>query len=317
MVDEASMFSLRSKSGPAGFASALTFFLTAFVFLALPVTANAAPEGGEEPSPPAPPQIALEPGGYDFGLLEANRESRETTFQLRNTGSVAAPVYSLEVTGSSSWSFSTGNTSCFLHPLEPGEACYVQVAFHPQEVGSLSAQLRAVTEGGISTTADLSGEGGRSHLAAGTDPTNFGAVAVGSAGVARTIDITNEGNLPGGAFIAVIAGGAVGSFHLLDENCTGVLLSPGASCNLQVNFTPVGTGVKTARLLLVGDGDGGTQITLSGVGLDPEPAAAPDAPPPVTAVGKPRRGHRARSRPRRRHGLSRFRAAIADQRLPH
>src|SRR4051794_10067951 len=109
------MFSLRSKPGPAGFASALTVFVAALAMLALPSAAAAAPESGEGPTPPPPPEISLEPGSYDFGLAETNRESRETTFELRNTGSVVAPVYSLEVTGSGSWSFSTGNTSCFLH----------------------------------------------------------------------------------------------------------------------------------------------------------------------------------------------------------
>jgi hypothetical protein len=296
------MFSLRSKPGSAGFASALTLLLAALALLVLPSAAVAAPEGGEEPAPAPLPQLALEPGSYDFGLLEANRSSSEATFQLRNTGSVPAPVYSLEVTGSGSWAFSTGNTNCFLHSLEPGETCSVQVAFHPQDTTSFSAQLRAVSEGGISTTADLSGEGGRALLAAAADPTNFGSVPVGSAGVTRTIDITNQGNLPGGAFIAVIAGGAVGSFHLLDENCTGVLLSPGATCNLQVNFSPVGTGAKTARLLLVGDGDGPTQITLSGVGLPGQesgamPRAGAFESPAQTQ--QPRRKHRKRGQRRR------------------
>jgi hypothetical protein len=297
------MFSLRSKPGPAGFASALTLFLVACALLVLPSAAPAAPEGGEEPSPPPLPQLTLEPGSYDFGLLEANRSNSEATFQLRNTGSVSAPVYSLEVTGSGSWAFSTGNTNCFLHPLEPSETCSIQVSFHPQDTASFSAQLRAVSEGGVSTTADLSGEGGRSLLAAASDPTNFGSVSIGSSGVTRTIDITNKGNLPGGAFIAVIAGGAVGSFHLLDENCTGVLLSPGAICNLQVNFNPVGTGAKTAHLLLVGDGDGGTQITLSGVGLPPSQRSAAlsqvNAPAPPAHSQQPRRKHRKHGQRRR------------------
>jgi hypothetical protein len=311
------MFSLRSKPGPAGFASAFALFLAALALLALPSAAVAAPQGGEEPSPPPLLQLTLEPGSYDFGLLEANRSNGEATFQLRNTGSVAAPVYSLEVTGAGAWAFSTGNTNCFLHSLEPGETCSVQVSFHPQDATPFSAQLRAVSEGGVSTTAELSGEGGRSALTAASDPTNFGSVAVGSSGVTKTIDITNNGNMSGGAFIAVIAGGAIGSFHLLDENCTGVPLSPGATCNLQVNFNPVATGSKTARLLLVGDGSDGNQITLSGVGLDPEPAAASSASGSATpAAGKPRRRHRARSKPQRRNSLRRYRLAVANQRLP-
>ena len=138
---------------------------------------------------------------------------------------------------------------------------------------------------------------------------------VGSGGVTRTIDVTNKGNMPGGAFIAVISGGAVGSFHLLDENCTGIPLSPGATCNLQVSFDPISTGAKTARLFLVGDGDGGAQITLTGIGLEPGSqrvetavAASRHRPP------EPRRKHRRRAKatPRRRSAVGRSPRPRAD-----
>jgi hypothetical protein len=261
------MFSLRSKSEPARSASAATFLIAVCaLFAAIPAIASAAPQPGEEPPLP---QIAFEPGSYDFGLHEANRETSQTNIQLRNVGSVPAPIYSLQIVGSGSGAFWTGNTDCFNHALEPNQTCSIQVSFNPNDVAPFSAQLRAESEGGISFTAELSGEGGRPELTAAANPTNFGSVAVGSGGVTKTIDVTNEGNMPGGAFIAVISGGAVGSFHLLDENCTGIPLSPEATCNLQVNFDPISTGAKTARLFLAGDGEGGAQISLTGVGLEP------------------------------------------------
>jgi hypothetical protein len=270
------MFSLRSKSEPVRSASAATFLIAACaLFAAIPVAAPAAPQPGEEPPLP---QIAFEPGSYDFGLLEANRESRQTSFQLRNIGSVPAPIYSIQTVGSGSGAFWTGNSDCFNHPLEPSETCSIQVNFGPDDVALFSAQLRAQSDAGTSFTAELSGEGGRPELTAATNPTNFGSVAVGSDGVTKTIDVTNEGNMPGGAFIAIISGGAVGSFHLLDENCTAIPLSPDATCNLQVSFDPISTGAKTARLFLVGDGEGGAQITLTGVGVADEPQAGGTSP---------------------------------------
>lgn len=279
MVDEACMFSLRSKSESARIASAATLFaVVCLVSAAIPALAVAAPAEGEEP---AAPQLAFEPGSFDFGLHEANRENSQNNFQLRNVGSVAAPIYSLQIVGSGSGAFWTGNTDCFNHALEPGETCSVQVSFNPYEVAPFSAQLRAQSDASTSFTAELSGEGGRPELTAAANPTNFGTVAVGSGGVTKTIDVTNEGNMPGGAFIAIISGGAVGSFQLLDENCTGIPLSPDATCNLQVSFDPISTGAKTARLFLVGDGDGGVQISLTGVGLEPTSqlgeASAPQA----------------------------------------
>lgn len=304
MVDEVSMFSLRSKSEPARSASAATFLIAACaLFAAIPAVASAAPQPGEEPGEPPLPQIAFEPGSYDFGLHEANRETSQTNFQLRNVGSVPAPLYSILVVGSGSGAFWTGNSDCFNHPLEPNETCSIQVSFNPNNVAPFSAQLRAESERGTSFTAALSGEGGRPELTAATNPTNFGSVAVGSGGVTKTIDVTNQGNMPGGAFIAVISGGAVGSFHLLDENCTGIPLSPNATCNLLVNFDPISSGAKTARLFLAGDGEGGAQISLTGVGLEPtsQPggASAPQAgSAAVQSQPKPRRKRRNRGQHR-------------------
>jgi hypothetical protein len=309
------MFSLRGKPQSARSASAAKLFIAACMALAaIPALAAAAPVEGEEP--PAP-QLAFEPGGYDFGLHEVNREDSQNHLQLRNVGSVPAPIYSLEIVGSGSGAFWIGNSDCFGRTLEPGETCSVQADFNPYAVAPFSAQLRAGSSQGTSFTAELSGEGGRPALATATDPTNFGSVAVGSGGVTKTIDVTNQGNMPGGAFIAIVSGGAVGSFHLLDENCTGIPLRPKATCNLQVSFDPISTGAKTARLFLVGDGEGGAQITLTGVGLDPEPSSesSPGGLVGNAVVGKPRRLHRNRSKPQRGSGLRRRRLGVADQRL--
>ncbi len=296
------MFSLRSKSKSARRASATTLVLaTCALAAAIPTAALGAPEGGE--GLPAVPQLAFEPGSYDFGLLEANRSNAQNNFQLRNVGSVPAPVYSIEIVGSGSNAFWTGGSDCFSHAIEPGESCWVQVYFNPYDAVPFSAQLRARSESGTEFNAELSGEGGRPELRAATDPTNFGAVPVGAGGVTKTIDVTNQGNMPGGAFIAVISGGAIGSFHLLDENCTGIALSPDATCNLQVSFDPISTGAKTARLFLAGDGEGGAQITLTGVGLEAAPAQ-PEAARGSTSTAapkrKPRRNHSKRGAMRRR-----------------
>jgi hypothetical protein len=293
------MISLRSKPARAGIASALTLLTLCAAMLVLPASGMAAPAEGEgsPPEAPASPQLSFQPGSYDFGLRQVNNGG-EATLQLRNDGEVAAQVLSLEITGPGAGVFwiNGGATNCYGRNLQPAESCSVQVVFNPYDAASFSAQLRANSEGGTVFTADLSGEGGRAAIGPASDPTSFGAAAVGSPGVTRTIDITNRGNYPGGAFIAVIAGGAIGSFHLLDENCTGIPLSPGASCTLLVSFQPLSTGVKTARLGLFGDSDGGSQITLTGVGTEPESPAASESPSTSGAVGGTRDKRRAKHR---------------------
>lgn len=312
------MISFRSNPARAGIASALTLTALCAVMLALPAAGMAAPEGSEEGSPPAPPapQLSFEPGSYDFGLRQVNNND-QTTIQLRNTGEATAPVYSLQLNGGSG-AFWLGQSDCYGRTLNPNESCYVQVNFGPWDGIPFSAQLRAESEGGTAFTANLSGEGGRARIGAETESTNFGSVPVGSPGVTKTIDVTNTGNYPGGSFIAVIAGGAIGSFQLLDENCTGIPLSPGATCNLVVRFQPLSTGAKTARLGLFGDSDGGAQIMLTGVGLDPEPVED-DEPRADAALASvpPRHRHRVQRRPRRNGSLHRQRRALAERRATH
>jgi hypothetical protein len=266
--------------------------------LVVPAAGMAAPSEGEPgpPEGPALPQLTFEPGSYDFGLQQANSNTSQAYLQLRNNGAAVAPIYSLEIVGPGSSSFWIGQSNCYGANLNPNETCSVQVNFNPNDATTYEAQLRVGAEGGTTFGADLSGEGGRANLGPAVDPTNFGATAVGSPGVTRAIEVTNRGNYPGGAFIAVIAGGAIGSFNLLDENCTGIPLSPGASCTLLVNFRPLSSGVKTARLGLFGDSDGGAQIALTGIGTEPESAESPASSAAAGAtVVAPRRRHRARS----------------------
>jgi hypothetical protein len=168
-----------------------------------------------------------------------------------------------------------------------------------------------VNVGSYSFAAELSGTGGRATFAPAASTTDFGVAKVGSAGTVREISISNTGNMPGGVFIAVIAGGAIGSFQILDENCTGVELVPAATCTIQVRFQPVSEGVKKAVLGLFGENDGPTPIVLTGVGSapDPGPAAATGAPGAAVAVAggrlRPRNGRRPKAvRRARRHRVA-------------
>lgn len=308
------MISLRSKPARAGLASALTLLMLCAAMLALPAVGAAAPPEGEgPPEGPSLPQLAFEPGSYDFGLRQANSNASQAYLQLRNNGTGVAPIYSLEITGPGSNAFWIGQSSCYGANLNPNETCSVQVNFNPNDAATYDAQLRAGSESATSFTANLSGEGGRAKIGPAFDPTSFGAVPVGSGGVTKAIEITNRGNYPGGAFIAVIAGGAVGSYHLLDEDCTGIPLSPEASCTVLINFDPLSTGVKVARLGLFGDSDGGAQVTLTGIGTEPEEAKEAGEPISGTAVPQLRRKRHPRPRP---HGTAhrRYRRGVAGLR---
>ncbi len=240
-----------------------------------------------------PPQISFSPSVYDFGIQQVNR-GESGNVQLLNSGEAAIQVGSYGIGGPDANNFGAGGGDCFGGRwLQPGEGCNVQVYFNPYDMVSYEAQLQ-VQAYGETFSADLLGSGGRAIVEPASNPVDFGAVAAGSAGEVQTITLTNSGNLPGNFFIAVIAGGSVGSFQLLDEDCTAAPVEPGATCTAQVRFAPQGMGPKVARLALFGNDEGGTMVMLTGEGLPAleVPAAvgsAAGAPPPAGLRTKPRR----------------------------
>jgi hypothetical protein len=271
-------------------------------------------------APPEPPQLSFEPGSYDFGLQPVNNGSGQANFQLRNTGSEGVLVNSIEIVGPGSEAFWT-NTNCFGTYLQPNETCYVQVYFSPRDTTEYAVQLRA-NAGPYSFEAELTGTGGRAILEPAFNPFDFGSTPVGSPGTTREIEIANVGNMPAGVFIAVISGGAVGSYQLLDEDCTGYMIAPDATCTVQVRFRPLSEGVKKATLSLFGDSDGGTQIVLTGVGSAPEPSPGAAADPPAAAGSAasalapvPDTGGKAPNRKHRRLKRRHKRAAVHSARL--
>jgi hypothetical protein len=315
-VDQPSMPSIRHSSKPAR--TPIVLLAMVFTILAVmavrPLAGLAAPL--EPPAEPEPPQLAIEPDHYDFGLQPLNWGSRETNFTLRNVGSEAFQVGSPQIVGPGQEAFWADYSPCYGSNLQPGESCSVRVYFGPHDAVEYSAQFR-VSVGSYSFSANLTGTGGRATFTPDSNPTDFGVAKVGSAGVTREIQVTNTGNMPGGMFIAVIAGGAIGSFQILDENCTGVELVPAATCTLQVRFQPASEGVKKATLGLFGEGEGPTPIVLTGVGTVPDPAPTAGAPGPAAAptpaAADPRPdAHRRKHRRLERH---RLRAAIHDARI--
>lgn len=212
------------------------------------------------------PQLSFSLTGLDFGIQRVN-ESRSEGLQVTNSGEATTRIGSVGTEGKDTNNFWVGSNDCWNGRwLAPGESCGLQVNFNPWQIADYEA-LVTVYADNVPFSAAVRGTGGEALLAPETNPVEFGATAVGGEGQVRTIMLSNEGN-PGGAFfIAVIAGGDVGSFQLIDENCTGEEIAPGATCVAHVRFDPAGLGTKIARLAMFGDSSGGAMVFLRGEGV--------------------------------------------------
>jgi len=237
-----------------------------------------------------PAQLAFTPAAHEFGVQRVHGEGASGLLEVTNSGEAPVQVNNFEVQGATNV-FSTGPHNC-ASPLAPGQSCAVEVYFSPQDQVAYLGELRAYASGGDYAAAALSGRGGRALIGPASNPVQFGSHAVGES-VVKTITLSNAGDLPGAFFIAVVAGGDVGSFRLLSENCTMVEIQPAESCSLRVRFEPQEPGKLAARFAMFGDGDDGVMVFLEGQGLPAETAgaeaSAQDAPYTYPAARKVRK----------------------------
>ncbi|MGH2938871.1 MAG: choice-of-anchor D domain-containing protein [Solirubrobacterales bacterium] len=228
------------------------------------------------------PELTFQPGEYDFGLVEAHSGGPRANFTLRNTGAAAVSVSNLEISGPGANEFWIPNSNCWGSMLTPGSTCSVEVQFNANEEGSYSAAV-SIQAGGVTFQAPLTARAERPQVTVSPAPLAFGATSVGSVQT-REVTLTNTGHLPVAFFIALVSGGDISSFHLVEENCTSNvfggaprIFGPGESCAATIAFEPSGVGAKAAILSFFGAGEGAMQVALEGTAVAPSVSLSPNS----------------------------------------
>ncbi len=246
--------------------------LAALALVALPAgSALAAPD--EDPPPPPAPQLTINPGSYDFGIVELNRGGSQNGLNVQNVGADWVQL-STQITGPDANAFWFSWDGCGGGNFSPGSTCGLGIQFNPSEPREYHATLK-VSAGGVDFTAELSGTGGLRQVTATPNPVDFGTATVGES-VTRSVTMQNTGNVFFQSMVAIPVGGDVGAFRLLEDNCSMRPLAPTVSCKLKVRFAPYEAEHAEATLALIGEGEP-TLITLRGDGV----AATRDEPDPT------------------------------------
>jgi trimeric autotransporter adhesin len=155
-------------------------------------------------------------------------------------------------------------TSTCSATLAPGKTCLVTVTFKPTAEGSLQATL-SVLNATLGLTQSVSLYGTGTAVSLSPSSLNFGSEPVGQTSAAQTVTLTNEGTTTLG-ITAVNINGTDPADFAQTNNC-GTSLGAGASCTINVTFTPTATGSRSAHLLVYDNGGGSPQITsLTGTG---------------------------------------------------
>jgi hypothetical protein len=221
-------------------------------------------------------------GGQRLGTTSAVRQ-----VVLRNDGGAAMTVSGVAVGGANAGDFAIVKNGCAT--VAPnGGTCKVDVTLSPTATGARTATLSVADDApGGPHTVGLSGTGTQSVLAASPGGVGYGSQTVGTTTPPRSVSVDNDGSAPLNVGAMTIAGASAGDYALGVNTCAAAV-APGASCHVEVLFTPSAAGVRNATLSVAGDG-GKADVSLSGTGVA-RPGAAGGSQPaatPATAAATP------------------------------
>ena len=198
--------------------------------------------------------------------------SAAQTVTLTNSGGVDLTSIAISVSGPFQ------QTNACTANLVAGSSCAISVQFAPTTAGSDQTGTLTVNDILLTQTVDLNGTGIAAPVLA-VSPTSltFTGQTAGVASSPQTLMVSNTGSASLANVGFQITGASAASFSIGTTTC-GATLAGGASCAVQVIFTPLAAGGSTAALVVSSSTAGvaavsvpltGTGQTLSGLNVSP------------------------------------------------
>ncbi|HXJ91860.1 MAG TPA: choice-of-anchor D domain-containing protein [Terriglobia bacterium] len=208
------------------------------------------------------PGATLSTHSLHFGSQVVGTSSAPLTATLTNTGTGTLSISNISVTGTNP-SYFTETNNCGTS-LAVAALCTFTVTFTPATTGSMSATLTITDNAGTgSQTVNLSGNG-KTAVSLSRSSITFVSRKVGTTSSTQTITLTNLGNKLTLKSIT-ITGTNPGDFA--QTNTCGTSVAGGASCTINVTFTPTATGTRSASVTLSdSDPTSPQNVSLSGTG---------------------------------------------------
>jgi len=233
----------------------LTFALGLVAFGLVPAVAEAAP-------------LVASPTSVAFNKETVGKTSPSQTVTVSNPDPGAARIAGASVVGLDAGDFSITGDSCGGAILDQGESCTVEIAFAPQAGGPREATLEFAVDGESAIDVPLSGTGQTMKLTV-PGSASFPATSVGGASTEK-VSLKNESEAGITVTEVKFEGPDAGDFGIEGNNCNGYI-GPNMGCELNVRFSPGGSGPREALLRVTTDGSPAEYTTeLGGEGAAPE-----------------------------------------------
>jgi trimeric autotransporter adhesin len=223
----------------------------------------------------AAPAVALTPSVAFPNTLEGT-PSAQMSVTLSNTGNATLNITGITIAGAnpSDFAIGTGGNACG-STLGAGDICYIYVTFTPASAASFTATVQVSDNAsGSPQTSTLTGTGTAPPTPAVTlapNPVTFASQTIGVTSAATTVTLTNSGNATLTISSISITGTNPTDFaSTAGSSPCGGTLAAGASCTINVTFTPPAGGSFSATLSIADNAAGSPQtVALSGSGINP------------------------------------------------
>jgi hypothetical protein len=204
------------------------------------------------------------PTGLNFSPQLIGTASTKQAETVTNTGTSAVAISSIGLAGTNATDFSQTN-GCG-SSLAGGANCSLNVTFTPNQLGLRSASI-TMTDSSVGSphSVSLSGvgltSGSNATLSAGS--LTFGNQVVGTTSAVQSLTLSNYGTTT----LTIVTIVVTTNFGETDT-CTVSTLASGASCTINVTFTPSATGSVAGTLSVTDNAQGGSQtVAVTGTGV--------------------------------------------------
>jgi phospholipase C len=210
--------------------------------------------------------LAVSQAQLTFGSFKMGATSAPLTFSLTNKGTAAVTMSNVLIRDAQFHNvFDYAQSNDCGGSLAAGTSCTFTVTFSPQATGNRPATL-LIGDSEIATSPQpvaLSGKGLAAPLVSLTPTTiAFADQEVGVASSSQTVSLTNTGTAP------LNVASMVSSGDFSQTNTCGNGVAIGASCTINVTFTPTNQGPATGSITITDDAVSSPQnIALTGKGV--------------------------------------------------
>jgi FtsP/CotA-like multicopper oxidase with cupredoxin domain len=213
-------------------------------------------------------QVNVSTAALTFAPQVVATQSASQQVTLTNTGPAALGITSVALTGSNPGDFTQTNNCPIGATLASGGSCRVTLRFVPTAVGVRTATVAITTNDPGTPIASVTVSGTGLQAAVSLTPTShdFGAITARSTSAPFAFTLTNSGTAS--LTISRISLGGASPNRFNQTNNCGASVAIGASCTINVTFTPQQAKVAYSATLQISDNvpNSPQTATLTGTG---------------------------------------------------